>query len=1197
MPGATVRSISKTPSNGLYPIARRALHRLSDGNLVAVVLDSNWNGLAGDFGDNTNIAKIYIYTSANGEVWTLKATITTDLNGTDGTDYSSCIDALNNVHVIWKAHDLSVKYVKVTYAAGPTYTVGTIRTPYTLVAGYNTSRVDIDSLGNSTDDVIMALTSWKPATNSIIRVYHTNGGGATIHNTNTITLGGTPRTDSDYISIAGCKDAIVSNVATFVLMINQAFSKDLGERVQIIQINTSTGAQIATNPTITLPTAGKANGLRQHTVIIPDNQPRTVYVTGVFGDGSTTAGGTMSAWKFTINSGVTRTDVIAYHTRQMPAGSHTWGYAAGWQFANMSLDSNGRALLYLTTTNFVYTCSVDLSGTVPIWRTVPYTFDQIGNIPGGGAISCISAGGQRNLTIATHGVLVWYTKKTFQVHYLGIQVPPAPINISPAGGQSVSTDRPTFSAQFKEVYSQPQLNRYIKWQVASDSAFTTNLKSIIDDTSYRPLNTPGSGGAVVVTTEVADASEELFQGLWYIRAYEIDELNNSSPATPSDTFNITHPPVAANLAPNSSAVAIYGLGSVQMQWTFTDPSPYDFQTAYEIFVFDVDGNTIFDSGKLVSGNHTGVATIPSANKDQLLSWGVMLWDSDDISGPLPALQTFIVSDAPAPAITNPLDGAVLSALPNIQWTTGISGLKTQQSWRVVIKQGSTTVMDTGFVADSITTALQVPNGIMHNGNAYTITVTIIDNLGLSGSAVASVTTSWTAPAAPTTRVYLYEFDRRGFVFIGWDNALVDTNFIQWNVYRRKVGDIDWTLLEAIHEYMPTYGYRDYSAQANTTYQYVVTQISNSTGDLVESTHNSYVQVVTPSSRYWLLDPFGLLDAVPLFSVTAEDYADEQESSVFNLYGRGRHKDIGDYLGPNGSLTIQMRDKYLGIDVAENLFYDPAIQLHTVGDDPDQWVMASAGTVGNRTNDYQTFFEPAPDGKLRNFVYRADAFNGTTADRIALTQTIDVVRVAKIAVQANKFKHSWWLAPELDPANTGTLQYSSHAEYYNASNSLIGTEDITMTQVDTYEPVSSGDSNVGNWKRLSAQHTMTVGTDHIIISLRISNNAVGQNGVILGGAGLFAGTIDKPYFDGDFNGALWNAGQYISTSVSNGTYTAREQRLDIYGMRNAGHSAYIRNPFGDVWTISLDDPKFARLAGTGGSAEFGDITVDYVAVVS
>jgi len=1195
MPGVVVRSISRTSSNGLGPIAKRTVHRLSDGNLVAVILDSNSTAYTGDGGDNTNIAKIYIYSSSTGEVWTLRATITTDLTGLDPVEYSSCIDVSNNVHVIWKAHDQSVKYIKVAYAAGPAFTPGTIRTPYTVVAGYNTSRVDIDSLGNSTDDVVMALYSWKAATNSIIRMYHTNGGGATIHTLAAVTLGGVPKTDTDYITMAGCKDAIVANVATFAIIINQAFAKDLGERMQIIQINTSTGAQIASAPTITLPDAGKAGGLRQFTMICPDTQPRTFYVTGVFGD-TTTAGGTMAAWKFTVNSGVTRTDVVPFQTKSMAGGGHTSGYAAGWQFGNAAFDGTDQVLLFLTTTNFTYSCMVDFSTGVAVWRNAPYQFDGLGFGISGAAISTVSAGGSRNLTVGTVGCLVWYGKAMYQVRYLGILVPPVPVNISPYNGQTVDTDRPIFSAQFKEAINTPQVDRKIKWQVASDSGFTTNFREIFDDIFQRPLNT-FTGGAVITVTQECDAAQEMFQGLWYIRSYEIDELGNLSPASTPGTFTISHPPQGVNLAPNSGAVGKYGLGSLQVQWIFTDPSPFDFQTAYELFVYDVDGNTIFDSGKLTSGNQTGVLTIPSGNKDQLLIWTVKLWDSDDVGGPLAPLQTFIVSDAPAPVFTNPLDGAVLAALPNITWTPTIAGIKSQSTWRLVIKQGSTIIIDTGYVADSTTSAYQIPTGTLHNLNAYTFTVYVVDNLGLEGTATISVTTSWTAPAAPLTNVYLYEFDRRGFVYVGWNNLLVDANFIQWNVYRRAVGDLTWETLAVINEYMPTYGYRDYSARANTTYQYVVTQVSNATGDLVESSTVNYIQVTTPASQYWMLDPFGILDAVPLFSVTADSYADETESAVFNLYGRGRHRDIGDYLGPNGSLTIQMRDKFIGLDTAENLFYDPAFQMHTVGYTPDKWTIASAGSVGNVSNGYQTFSEPMPNGKLLNLVVRADAFTVGAGNYISISQTLDAVRLVGIYAQARKFRTGWWFTPEGDPVNGGVTSYLSHVEYYNAANSLISSEDVALAQVDTYEPAISGDLNIGNSKRYTAQHTMPLLTDHMIVTVRITNSTAAANGVIIGGASVFAGTIDKAYFDGDFNGALWNAGQYISTSVSVGTYLARSQRLDIYGMRNSGHSALVRNPFGDVWNVSFDDPKLTRLPGTGGEAEFGDIQMDYITVAT
>lgn len=69
-----------------------------------------------------------------------------------------------------------------------------------------------------------------------------------------------------------------------------------------------------------------------------------------------------------------------------------------------------------------------------------------------------------------------------------------------------------------------------------------------------------------------------------------------------------------------------------------------------------------------------------------------------------------------------------------------------------------------------------------------------------------------------------------------------------------------------------------------------------------------------------------------------------------------------------------------------------------------------------------------------------------------------------------------------------------------------------------------------------------------------------------------------------------SGRIYTTDVK----TARQQRLDLESACDNFTYYYLKNPFGDVWKVWFQDPKFSRLAGVG-TNEFCDVSIDYFEV--
>jgi hypothetical protein len=287
-----------------------------------------------------------------------------------------------------------------------------------------------------------------------------------------------------------------------------------------------------------------------------------------------------------------------------------------------------------------------------------YRWDQNNSFGGYGAMSLLgTAMGNRNLSQNIHAVMTLGENNYFKVEYKENDQPAAPAFIVPKTNATITTDRPSVGAEHRWAVNLPQVRTKMEWQLSSDAGFVSNLRDIIeDDTDYvYAQNTASPTNARVATTESMPALAELFQGTWYIRARSVSELKDPGSWSTGQTFVVSHPPVAANLFPKNDAIYSYGVsGQMTFSWKFTDPSPYDLQTAYQIIVEDaITEAIVLDTGKIVSTAQTGTHNIPAAGKDIQLRWKIRLWDSDDVQGDDSAYATFYIVDNPGVVVDYP----------------------------------------------------------------------------------------------------------------------------------------------------------------------------------------------------------------------------------------------------------------------------------------------------------------------------------------------------------------------------------------------------------------------------------------------------------------------------------------------------------------------------------------------------------------
>lgn len=495
-------------------------------------------------------------------------------------------------------------------------------------------------------------------------------------------------------------------------------------------------------------------------------------------------------------------------------------------------------------------------------------------------------------------VSAWTTAQTFTANTVA---PPVPTNPTPAtGGPVVGSNTPTLGVTIAAA-SEGRLSK-AEWQLATNTGFTTNVRTVTQ--SNASLTTSG------ITTEAIPFASKLFQGTWYMRARQIDEYGQTGAYTATQTLVVSHAPGAIPQTPTASAMYPY-VSPFGFTWLFTDTSPLDAQTAYQIIVENnATGAVVLDTGKVLSSVKAGNHVIPAGSKDVTLRWKVKVWDTDDVAGSYSSYALFSVSDPPVVTITSPGAGAVLATgQPTFTWTKDAP--TTQVSRRVVV----TRTTDDVVVHDSGTTNTAIleytpPVVILENGGAYSVAITVTDQHGMSTTTTHAFTSVYQAPEVVHFVLDESVFDTRGYVYIDWSETAPDTFFVDFRVYRRPVEAIEWELLQIITD-PSVNSWKDWTASSNITYEYAVTQRAGRFGLVLESPTASTQSAIVEGTHYWILNPFDENDNVRLSHVNGDSFTDEYEEESMVIIGRGRKVNHGTRLGYAGSLSAQLRDDDYG----------------------------------------------------------------------------------------------------------------------------------------------------------------------------------------------------------------------------------------------------------------------------------------------
>jgi len=473
--------------------------------------------------------------------------------------------------------------------------------------------------------------------------------------------------------------------------------------------------------------------------------------------------------------------------------------------------------------------------------------------------------------------------------------PNTPTNVTPSSGSTVTTDTPNLTATMSGTGSGSGYT--IEWQLATDSGFTANVKTI----------TSTGLAANGVWTQAVTSGSALSPGTWYIRARAKDQLNTYSAYTTGVSFTVSHPASATSLSPTGGAITSY-VSPKRLSWTFTDTSSTDTQSAYQVVLERNDtGQVITDTGKLSSANKFHDMTIATTYKSTMLRWKVQVWDDNNTSSGYSAYSLFMLADTVAVTISAPTANQVVAnGAPTTTWS--ISG-STQVKYKVDYKLASngTIVHSSGTITDANTRSYTPSTNVLQNTTNYQVTVSITDANGLVGTATQSFSTNYPTPPAVTSSADVSNLVTNGYVNVDWSQQVADSTWVAWNVYRRLAGTTTWTNIFTTTN-VNTRSFHDWTFPAGNIVEYSVTQVATRSGTNVEGAPDSNPpDIDTTDGNYWLINPYDETVNMLLDNVTDDGFTDEYEQESFVIIGRGRKVNYGTRAGYTGTLTAKFRD--------------------------------------------------------------------------------------------------------------------------------------------------------------------------------------------------------------------------------------------------------------------------------------------------
>lgn len=1168
MAGTQLRIAGSTAT--FAPKIKRAVATFSDGRTVSLVIDTNLAGTGST--DVTGVAKIYLYVSndASRTSFLLASSITPAVapaSATQAAVASMTVGSDNAVWVAWQGVDNALYVSRWTYSAGA-LTFG--ETTAVQAASGVTNRfraLDIDVA--SVNSVAVAAYEANAATGNAAwhRVYLRNSTGTWVRIANSAALATNQfiRTDSEDITLAWRADGITSNVGRFVLYgTKTSTTADYGDLLRLYQVNITSAV---TDNATTVGTwytnynINQAAGTRRAMLFSASS---TVWIFGgvvgagvpkFFGvklaDSSQGAFGTVNTVGQVSSSALsnffkidTTANAFSHWTASYKDNRLIFG------FAGVGSGTSARIMREISMA-WTDVNTFNAKSTVDV---IPRPLDSAyyGN---GGPIGIYGGDNRRTQAgLKTYNFVTYYgpvgngvsSTLTRVFRFTSEDTFDAPIPVMPYTVEA--TNRPSYRVRVENVNLQPNLYGKLEVQVASNTAFTTNLKTITQaDSEFRYFGSQDglSGGNVQVTVPTPGPTYALYQGTWYWRARIVSDKDTPGAWSGYMTFSVSHAPVAAPVYPTAaSVIAESPTDQYNFTWTRSDTEPTDTQTAYRIVVRRRDTMaTVSDTGFVFSSDTNATLTIDASpgglNLLEIpLDWSVQLRDTDAVAGPATTPVEFTIGTAPVLDITTPTDvSPVTTALPTATWNFSGSGTRTQKAFRVAYFSNATPNM---LTAPGFETGALTPNWVFYNATAAASTVQ-----KRSGTYSALITPTGSGNVA---RV---EADVPNRIAVSSGTEYTASAWVRPTTANKPVMvGINW-LVDGI--YLTTSA-AQVTAVAG-TWQFVTVTAECPAGANGAVIHSGVANTPATGDTAYVDDMyFGLANA------PVTDY-------IYDSFWR------------SGSVTSHTPPAQILQDLSS---YGVLVQVQDTGG------LVSEDTVLFTTD----WVDPVGPGGMTltpdEYKIRVGWTNANMdTDFVAYRVYRRYMKSAVSALDLDNSATTWYLVAE-----TSAVQSNYVFDDYTAP--LNKQVDYVVVQlVDRFgslieSPVSTFSSTTQVSDNYYLVPTVSIGGIASFQMLGVVADAFGrdveQETLHVVGRGRQIQIGD----DLGYSGTLTLKGRNPSR--------ARSDREFLETVASLYNSAYLKNPFGDVFLVALGNVQSARAAGYGGTADFVDITVPYTQII-
>lgn len=1147
----------------MSPRLKRSTHTMSDGRGVSVVIDTDRSDANG--GDVSGTAKVAVYlsTDTTRTSWPVSITYTPAVAPASSTKWAvatSGLAANNNLYLVYQGTDNSLRMVTWVWG-GSSWGAGTEQTIIAANAVTNRFRsVDMDILQtNSSPAVIVYEANASTGQGAWIRVYIRLTDGTTWRKAwelNTLTTQFI-RSGTEDVSIAWNKGGAVASVAKCAIFYTVASTiGDNGDTIRNISFNVASGA--AGSGTID---GTWTSNINKNTAVssrrawlFSETTDQWIFACSV---GTTSAQfqvarikqGTYTAPQINARSIVFSTAQPTGKTKpliqpmliDMFVTATCQVSAVCFAFAGGSNTSDKRIARSLV----MRFDPVDFTNKSAVWTdTSPRVLDNAFLLEDG--VIQISGGGNSNSSTANFNWQIWYgsdgnsvsaspTTLPRKVYVASEQQLSAPTFESPKVNPAANT--PTMMAKMQHNNLYCNVLGKFQWQWATDSGFTTNVKTITEnDSKFQSYSsTDGSNRPIRIGTMVVPDAEKFTQsGTWYGRVRMLDDLGFWSNWSDTEIILLSHPPTALNSSPVDGAISLWGTGDTRFAWRFSDTEPTDVQSAYRVIVTRVDtGVGVADTGKVTSSSQSTTIDLSSTLIGVPLQWTVQLWDMFDTAGTVSNPSLFTMYEAPIPVITSPADGATINTgLPTISWTFNATGGRVQRAYRVRIYNVDVSpalqVADTGWIMGTETSYTFLAS-VLTNLTTFWPVVEVQDNFGLYGGTYYNVLNNTG-----------FEANILGWTVTGgvgsWSTSIADAS-----IGSLKVTPTGGVAIVVRSDFVPTLPDLDYE---------IVVRIL-APGGLVGKAFT--YGIANYDSGGSLTSNGGSIDsAVPAAAWTTESGFETTDSVV-------------SFVGANFEVDSSV--------VAGDIFYLDNVDLH-------QWPV-----------NFDTDYNPPVLGDVsltpsEHYVQVSWTDANTDADFVSWRVYRRYMKTASADLDVNDTASKWVLVYEtnLNPAT------SNFYDYLAPLNRPV--DYVVVQVVDRFG--SLVESNI------TAHSTTTQTGDRYFFVPKIPIGTIASFEASSVTGDSFIREIEQETLhvikrgrqvqigdDLGYNGSL-------SVKLRNPASARFDREFFEYMSGPNSSNVYVKSPFGDVILISIGSVSAQRLAGVG-LTDMADLTVPYVEV--